>query len=112
MQPPVARVRSYGFIRTALIGYGIAIFSYLFARTDAVGLRAAGTEASAVSFVILGIGSQVAVIAARALIERFVSDRDLANQALTIVELIGDGATVLLFALSTFGAILHAGDDL
>ena len=55
MQPPVARVRSYGFIRTALIGYGIAIFSYLFARTDAVGLRAAGTEASAMSFVILGI---------------------------------------------------------
>jgi hypothetical protein len=48
---------------------------------------------------------------ARALIERSVADRELATQTLTVVELIGDGATVLLFALSTLGAIIGVTND-
>jgi len=36
-----------------------------------------------------------------------VRDPAIAAQALTVVELLGDGATVLLFALATFGGILQ-----
>jgi hypothetical protein len=59
------------------------------------------------TLLLWGVGVQIAVILARKLIERQVRDPAIATQALTVVELLGDGATVLLFALATFGGILQ-----
>ena len=51
------------------------------------------------------------LIVTRALIKRTVADQALAAQVSFIAELIGDGITVLLFALGTLGAIVHAPDQ-
>jgi hypothetical protein len=110
MQAPAQGQRSYVVLRTALIGYGVVVFSYLFTRSDAFAPRAIGSDASAVSLVAWGVVVQLVLIAARALIERFIVDRELAAQSLTVVELIGDGASVLLFAVSTLGAIFRVVD--
>ena len=63
--------------------------------------------APASGLVILGLLAQLLLLAVRLLARRCLSDRDSANQALIVIELIGDGVTVLLFALGTFGAIFH-----
>jgi hypothetical protein len=102
----------YGAIRTALIGYGVSLFSYLFARSGLVTEASAPAPGGWVSaFLLSGVGLQVLLILARVLIKH-MADRDIATQALPIVELIGDGATVLLFALATFGAVVHAPEPM
>jgi len=92
-----------------LIGYGIVIYVLLFSRVDNVG--DAGTRSSSSHLALWGIAAQLLVMAVRALVERVVADRDIANQMLTIVELIGDGVSVLLFALSTLGAVTNLASE-
>ena len=92
-----------------LIGYGIAIYTLLFSRVDNVG--DAGTSSSSSHLALWGIAAQLLVMAVRALVERVVADRDIASQMLTIVELIGDGVSVLLFALSTLGAMTNLASE-
>jgi len=104
---PSSQRRSAGVVRSLLIGYGIAIYGVLFTRTNAV-----LGDASASHLALWGIGAQFAVMAARALIERLVADREIADRLLTIVELIGDGTSVLLFALSTLGGIINVANEI
>src|SRR5262245_36601907 len=105
--------RRYGAVRTALISYGIAAYTYLIARPGpADAAKAFGVGASAAAFVLSGLGLQIVMIAARLLIKRTMRDQDNAAQALGIVELIADGVTVLLFAMATLGAITSAPEDL
>ena len=92
-----------------LIGYGIAIYALLFSRADNPAFAGAGS--SALHLALWGIAAQLLVMAVRALVERVVADRDIANQMLTIVELIGDGVSVLLFALSTLGAVTNLASE-
>jgi hypothetical protein len=75
-----------------LIGYGVLAFTF-FPPTRAL--------------MLWGVGAQVAVILIRKLIERQIRDPAIADQALTLVELLGDGATVALFALATLGGIMQ-----
>jgi hypothetical protein len=106
--------RIIGVIRTGLIGYGIAAYSYFVmgagSRSQAEALG--DTGASAASYLLWGVGMQILLIVAHALIKRSIPDESLAAQARWIVELIADGVTVFLFALATFGGILHAADQL
>ena len=103
------RERRYAAIRAAFIGYGIAAYSYLVGRPGYPGeAEAFGVGGSVSSFVLSGLGLQFLLILARIVIKRATTDRAIAAQALLIVELIGDGITVLLFALATLGAIVHA----
>lgn len=96
-----------GALRSALIGYGALALTVLVARS---GLPADSSAAggSAVALVALGLGVQFAVVALRALIRRRAASAESATQALGLVELLGDGITVLLFAMATYGAIVRA----
>jgi hypothetical protein len=86
------RGRSFGALRSTLIGYGVLAFTFF---------------PPSRSLMLWGVGSQVAVILARKLIERRVRDPAIAGQALMLVELLGDGATVALFAIATLGGIMQ-----
>jgi len=111
---PPDRQRAYGAVRTALVTYGVAAFSYLFSQftPDDMPLALGGTI-SARSLVLLGLVLQLLLLlAARALIKRHAPGHAAAVQGFLILELVGDGLTVLFFALGTFGAILHAAVDI
>ncbi len=88
---------AYGAFRTLLIGYGVALFSFLFTRA---GIHEPA-ESIAEELLLGGIGLQAAALAARWLIKR----RGGPAQVLGVVDLIADGVTVLLFALATFQGI-------
>lgn len=103
---PLEQHRLYGAVRTILITYGIAAYTFLLSRFDMHDApRVLGGIASAHSLVLLGLGLQLLLLGARALIKRYAPDRDSALQGFNVLGNIGDGVTVLLFALGTFGAI-------
>jgi hypothetical protein len=102
---PLEKQRAYGVFRTTLITYGAGALTYLLAKHDA------GTLSSRV-LLLCGVVLQLLLIGLRALVKRYVPDAGSAAQASMMLELVGDGVTVLLFALGTFGAITHGADDL
>ena len=103
----------YGTVRTLLISYGVIAFGWLSARSLPAGEpQVFGMAVSAQGFVIIGLGTQLLLMAVRALVKRVVPDRSISSQALAAVEIIGDGVTVLLFALATLGPIIHLADQL
>ena len=107
---PFDQDRIYGVIRSALIGYGVAAFTYLFSRSSALEAVNAG-QASAQSLVLSGLALQVLLIGARALIKRRVPESETATQGLMSLELVADGITVLLFAIATMGAMIQASGN-
>lgn len=111
--PAFSERRGYGAMRTALICYGTAAYTYFFLRPGPVGeTQAFGTGGSASSLVLIGLGVQVLLMLAGVVVKRLVGDRSVAGQAYVILDLIGDGVTVLLFALATFGTIAHFPEEL
>jgi hypothetical protein len=105
--------RVYGAVRTALIGYGVAAFSYFqVSASSGTASQALGNWGSARGFVLLGIGLQLILMLARALTKRYVADEASAAQIMGICEIIGDGATVLLFAMATLGPITRVASGL
>lgn len=105
------RFHTYGAVRTVLIGYGVAAFSYLLMRTaPEASTESAGGNTWSLALVLGGMGLQLLRMAGRALGGRLVADRSAANKSLAISELVGDGITVLFFGLATFGAIPHRID--
>ena len=109
---PFGQQRSYGVIRSALIGYGVAAWTLLFSRSSALG-SAPGGEASgsAQTLVLGGLALQVLLIAARALIKHRAPESEAAAQGLMILELVADGVTVFLFAWATLGAVIQASSN-
>lgn len=104
--------RFHGVVRTTLITYGVAAFTYLFSQsTSGDPPHAFGGTLTAQSVVLGGLGLQLLLLAARALIKRYAPDRTSAVQGFIVLELIGDGVTVLLFALGTLGAIMHGASE-
>lgn len=109
--PALGKQRTCGVLRTVLISYGVAVSGYLFTQSAPAGaMPAAGGLPSPGSLVVLGLVSQVLLIGARAFIRRHAPDSGMAAQGLFVLELVGDGVTVLLFAPGTFGAILQMPD--
>jgi hypothetical protein len=102
---------AYGVIRTVLITYGVGAGSYLFTQSlpEDVSPVYGGLFSPRV-LVVLGLVLQVLMIGARALVKRQAPDTVTATQGMFILELIGDGVTVLFFALGTFGALLQMTD--
>jgi hypothetical protein len=109
---PVEQQRLYGAVRTILISYGLAAFVFLSSLPGSGDEpRLPGIAAPAQGLVVLGLGAQMLLIVVRLLIKRLISDRTSVIQAFIIIELIGDGVTVMLFALGTLGAIMHLADS-
>jgi len=105
--------RVHGAVRTALIGYGVAAFAYFqFGSSPGIASQAVGYWGSARGFVLLGIGLQLILLVARALIKRYVPDGASATQIMSVCEIIADGATVLLFAMATLGSMTRVADGL
>lgn len=91
--------RAATVVRTVLIGYGTAALSVLLARS---GLPQATLP---VGLVAVGIGLQLVLVVARARIGKSRADASSATQTVAVLEILGDGITVLLFALATLGAV-------
>ena len=109
---PFDQQRAFGVIRSALIGYGVAAFTYLFSRSSAFGsATAAQASGSAQTLVLGGLALQVLLICAHALIKHRAPESETAAQALMILELVADGITVLLFAMATLGTIIQASGN-
>jgi hypothetical protein len=98
--------RFVALVRTALIGYGAAALSVLLARS---GLQQAPVP---IGLVAAGIGLQVILAFARARAGADDTDAALRKQAVDVLELLGDGITVLLFAIATFGAVTRSAAPL
>jgi hypothetical protein len=95
--------RAVTLVRTALIGYGTAAISVLLARS---GVQQAAVP---VGLVAAGIGLQVVLVIVRARIAKSEAGASsAAEQAIGVLETVGDGITVLLFALATLGAVVGA----
>lgn len=103
--------RSYTAVRAVLITYGVAIFGYLFSRTLPLGPASVFGGVPPWGLVLFGVVLQLLMFAGRALVKRHAPDHETASRSLAIIELLGDGVTVLLFALGTYGAILQAADN-
>ncbi len=96
--------------RGILITYGVAAFSWFFAR-QLPGASASGTLfGNPSSLIALGLAIQIALLIvgrASKTRERERGEEGAAySQSTYVLELVADGATVLLFALGTFQAIL------
>ena len=87
------RINSY--VRGAAIGF-IAL---------AYGLMTRQSDASFTWSLLIAAGLQVAVL----LLRRFVPPDQL-PQVMNLLEMVADGATVLLFALGVYGGILHQAE--
>lgn len=106
-------MRRHGLIRSAFITYGVAAFGYFFSRylrEDTV--PALGGWVSAHAATLIGLTLQVALLIGRMLIKRHATDPVTAIKGYYVVELIGDGITVFLFALATLGAIVRFPGDI
>lgn len=105
--------RVYGAVRTALIGYGVAAYSYFqVSASSGTASQTPGNWGSARGFVLLGIGLQLVLLLARALTKRYVADSALAAQIMNVCEIVADGVTVLLFAMATLGPMTRVADGL
>jgi hypothetical protein len=101
---PDEQLRRFGVVRTALIGYGIVAFGYLFARPG----PGPDDGTSSLTFVAAGIGLQLALLAAGVVVRRHAPDGATATRVMFVLELVADGITVLLFALATLRAVMPA----
>ena len=104
--------RRYGAVRTALVGYGTAAYIYFLARPGFSEEVKPSAWGYAPAFVLSGLGLQVLLVLARAMIKHLARDRAIAAQAVLILEIIADGITVLLFAVATMTAIGSAPEQL
>ena len=88
--------RSVAVLRSTLISFGVLVFTF-FPPTR--------------TLMLWGVCVQIAVILGRMVIEHRLRDPAIAGQALTVLELLGDGVTVALFAIATLGGIMQLGAE-
>jgi len=106
-------MRRSGLLRSALITYGVAAFSYFFSRyLRQDGVPALGGFFSAHAATLIGLAAQIALLVGRMLIKRHAGDPETALKGYYVVELIGDGVTAFLFSLATLGALLRYPGDI
>jgi hypothetical protein len=94
MQP--GEMRSYTAVRSTLIGIGVAAFAF-FPPTR--------------TLMLCGVGAQIAVLVLRKVIQRQIREPAMAGTALMVLEIVGDGVTVALFAIATLGGIMRVEDQ-
>ena len=105
---PFDQQRTYGVVRSTLIGYGVAALTFLFSRSSVFGVQ---TSSSAPTLVLAGLTLQVLLIAVRALIKHKAAESETATQGLMVLELVADGVTVFLFAWATLGTVIQASGN-
>jgi hypothetical protein len=103
--------RSFRLLRSSLIGYGVLLLGYVLGRSDP-GPSGRGLHGISIELPLGGIALQVLLVFASRLIRRRLVAPDRAEPLIAMLELIGDGVTVLLFAIATFGILMQAAYDL
>jgi hypothetical protein len=93
----MSEIRSVGALRSTLIGIGVLAFTF-FPPTR--------------TLMLWGVCVQIAVILGRMVIQHRLRDPATAAQALNVLELLGDGVTVALFAIATLGGIMQLGSQI
>jgi hypothetical protein len=95
-------------LRGALIAYGVAFFSWWFARTLPADEASAWTPGN-LYMIALGLVLQVAAWTVKWLAARYEREHGMTGMlsptAVSTAQLIIDGVTVLLFAIATFRSI-------
>lgn len=95
-------MRTLTAVRTALIGYGALALGFILPAHAGEGAR---------MLVWWGIGIQIALILARHALSVQARSSNLGEETRahleSVIELVGDGVTVLLFALATLGGWLR-----
>lgn len=103
--------RTYGAVRTALIGYGVAAYAFLpVGASSGAASQAMAFWGSGRGLALLGIGLQLILMLARTLTKNYVADPASAAQIMNVCEIVADGVTVLLFAMATLGPITRVAD--
>lgn len=106
-RPSLDQQRQSNVLRTVLITYGVAVYTALQSSFDSGDTPwVLGINAAPHSLVLAGLGVQLLLVAARAVIKRYAPDTDAAAQGPSVISVVGDGATVLLFAVGTLGALI------
>lgn len=94
-------------VRGMLISYGVGAFAWL--QSTILPVDADASSHGYLQAIGVGLGLQILLIAVRMAVKRYERvhrmENELAPQAMFIFELLADGVTVLLFAISTFGAV-------
>lgn len=105
--------QAYGTVRTSLIVYGVAAYTYFQVGSwSGTASRALGNWGSAHGFALLGLTLQLLLILARALLKRYVSDLTSVARIMMVLEIVADGVTVMLFAMATLGPLTQAANAL
>lgn len=102
-------------VRGVLIGYGVAAFTWIFARQLPSPSSDDSLFGGALSSMAVGLLIQLVLIVARHLIKRHDREHgtkgEIYPQAMHVLELLADAMTVLLFAVGTFQAIFASMPD-
>jgi len=93
----------YSALRGILITFGIGALGFLFARN---------ASRPSLALVLGGLAVQALLVLARWLAKRHAPDEESAQKVFLMLELVGNGATVLLFALGTLGGMRQAMEEL
>lgn len=109
---PSEQYRYSGAARTFLITWGIAAYTLLLPSSDLKNAPQLLGAVSPHSIVLAGLGLQCLLVGVRMLVKRYAPDHGSALQGMSVLSIIGDGVTVLLFALGTLTAILPAADNI
>lgn len=96
--------KNYGRVRTVLISYGVIAASLILARS-ADGRQGAAGLLSPLALMVAGVGIQLLLSVAHRVVKRTVQDPDIAAQWGDILETVGDGVSVLLFAVGTLAPV-------
>jgi hypothetical protein len=102
-------LRLHSFLRTLLITYGVAFFSWWFSRTLPSDESSRDWSPGSVYMIAVGLGLQLLMLTVKWIVTRYERDRGmegmLSPSAVAVVQLLIDGVTVLLFAIATFRSI-------
>ena len=115
IQMPERTLRLSGLARSTLIGYGVAVFTWLFSRQMPADADHA-SSGSAGGMLAAGLGVQLVLF----LIQRWAAHYDrnhgpddaISPVVMYSCEILLDGVTVLLFAIATFSGIAQFTSDI
>lgn len=102
-------MQPHSVFRGALIGYGVAFFTWYFSRTLPQDASLERWAPGGAYMIAIGLVLQLLMLAAKWLVQRYERKHRmhgmLTPEVVAIMRLLIDGVTVLLFAVATFRSV-------